>query len=50
MNPAEAEKKQGKILKKFSNSKRLKLSFALSELTNKLSLLQKKGTVSGKEK
>ncbi|MBI5701558.1 hypothetical protein HZC34_06960 [Candidatus Saganbacteria bacterium] len=38
MNPAEAEKKQKEILRGFTNSKRLKLGFALTELTTKLHL------------
>jgi|GEM_PF-5658011 hypothetical protein len=36
MNPAEAEKKQLEIMRKFSNAKRLKLCLALTELTKKL--------------
>ena len=38
MNPALAEKKQKEILRRFSNSKRLKLGLALTELTTSLHL------------
>lgn len=36
MNPAQAEKKHTDILRKFSNSKRLKLGLELTELALKL--------------
>jgi len=36
MNPAQAEKKQAQIFRKFSNLKRLKLGLELTELANKL--------------
>ena len=38
MNPALAEIKQKEVLRRFSNSKRLKLGLALTELTTSLHL------------